>query len=136
MSRAGQIPGARFITKSRKPSAVELFLKEFGKPPRATACECERSNESSLSQIFTLTSGPGLDQMLRKEDNRLGELIHSGKSAPEVLADLYWHTLSRPPSQAEAAKFVPAIEQAPDRRAALEDIMWGLINAKEFLLRH
>ena len=113
----------------------ELFLKEFGKPPRATACECERSNASSLSQVFTLTSGPGLDTLLRKEDNRLGELIHSGNSAPEVLAELYWHTLSRPPSVEEAAKFVPAIEQAPDRRAALEDVMWALLNAKEFLLR-
>ncbi len=136
--RALQIHGARFITKAargRKSSPVELFLKEFGKPPRATACECERSNASSLSQVFTFTSGPGLDKLLRKDDNRLGELIHSGKSPSEVLAELYWQTLSRPPSDAETAKLVPAIEQTPDRRAALEDIMWGLLNSKEFLLR-
>ncbi len=136
--RALQIHGARFITKAgrgRKSSPVEQFLKEFGKPPRATACECERSNASSLSQVFTFTSGPGLDKLLRKDDNRLGELIHSGKSPSEVLAELYWQTLSRPPSDTEAAKLVPAIEQAPDRRGALEDIMWGLLNSKEFLLR-
>jgi hypothetical protein len=133
--RAGQIAGARFITKSRKPSPVELFLKEFGKPPRNTACECERSNASSLSQVFTLTSGPGIDRLLRKEDNRIGDLLREGESAADMLADLYWRTLSRPPSDAEAAKLVPAIEQSADRRAALEDIAWSLLNSKEFLLR-
>ena len=134
-TRAVSIPGARFITKARKASPAEIFLKEFGKPPRATACDCERSNASSLSQVFTLTSGPGLDQLLRKKENRLGELVHSGKSPPETLTDLYWHTLSRPPAPAELARLVPELEKAPDIRAALEDIMWSLVNSKEFLLR-
>ena len=105
------------------------------KSPRATACDCERSNASSLSQVFTLTSGPGLDKLLRQKENRLGELVHSGKSPPEILTDLYWHTLSRPPSAAELARLVPELEKAPDPRAALEDIMWSLVNSKEFLLR-
>lgn len=134
-ARAVEIPGARFITKSRKSSPAELFLKEFGKPPRATACECERSNASSLSQVFTLTSGPGVDKLLRKKENRLGELIHSGKSPADVLTDLYWHILSRPPSEAERARLVPEIEHAANARAALEDITWSLVNSKEFLLR-
>lgn len=133
--RAGQIAGARFIIKSRKPSAVELFLKEFGKPPRNTACECERSNASSLSQIFTLTSSPAIDRLLRKSDNRPGRLLKEGKLPAEILTDLYWRALSRPPSEAETAKLVSALEQFPDRRAAVEDIAWSLLNSKEFLLR-
>jgi len=133
--RAAQIPGARFITKSRKPSPDELFLREFGKPPRNTACDCERSSASSLSQIFTLTSGPGMHRLLRKEDNHLGQLLRSDTAAPAMLTELYWRTLSRPPSQAESAKLVPLIEQAADRRAMLEDITWSLLNTKEFLLR-
>lgn len=133
--RAGQITGARFIIKSRRPSAAELFLKEFGKPPRNTACECERSNASSLSQVFTLTSGPGVDKLLRKGDNRLGDLIKEGKSPQQMVDDLFWRTLSRAPTAAESAKLVPALEDESGRRAALEDIMWGLLNSKEFLLR-
>jgi hypothetical protein len=133
--RAGQITGARFIIKSRRPSAAELFLKEFGKPPRNTACECERSNASSLSQVFTLTSGPGVDKLLRKDDNRLGDLIKEKKPPQEMVDDLFWRTLSRAPTEAESAKLVPALEDESGRRAALEDIMWGLLNSKEFLLR-
>jgi hypothetical protein len=134
-TRAVAVSGARFITKARKASPAELFLREFGKPPRATACDCERSNASSLSQVFTLTSGPGLDKLLRKKENRLGELVHSGKSAVEILTDLYWHTLSRPPSEMERARLVPELEKAADARAMLEDIAWSLVNSKEFLLR-
>lgn len=133
--RAVQIPGARFITKSRKSTPAETFLKEFGKPPRATACECERSNSSSLAQVFTLTSGPALDQLLRKKENRLGELVLSGKAPSEILTDLFWHTLSRPPSAAELARLVPEVEQTPNTRAVLEDVAWCLVNSKEFLLR-
>lgn len=135
-TRAVHIPGARFITKSRKNAPAELFLKEFGKPPRATACECERSSASSLSQVFTLTSGPGLDNLLRTKDNRIGELLHSGKAPAEILTDLYWHTLSRPPSEAERTRLIPEIESARNARAVLEDIAWSLVNSKEFLLRH
>jgi hypothetical protein len=134
--RAGQITGARFIIKSRKPTAPELFLKEFGKPPRNTACECERSNASSLSQVFTLTSSPGMDKLLRKKDNRLGNLIKEGRSSAEMVTDLFWRTLSRPPSETESAKLVAVLDQEPDHRGALEDLAWSLLNSKEFLLRH
>jgi hypothetical protein len=133
--RAVELSGARFITKTRRATPAQLFLREFGKPPRATACECERSSASSLGQVFTLTSGPGMDKLIRRKENRLGELVHSGKSPAEILTDLYWNTLSRAPSDAERAHLVPEIERASDVRAVLEDITWGLVNSKEFLLR-
>lgn len=135
VKRAGQIPGARFITKSRRPSAAELFLKVFGKPPRITVCECERSNASSLSQVFTLTSGPDVDRLLRKEDNIIGAMLREVKSPAAIVTELYWRALSRPPSTAESAKLVPQVEDSPGRRSALEDVAWSLLNSKEFLLR-
>ncbi len=134
--RAIRISGARFITKSRKPSADELFLREFGKPPRNTACECERSGASSLSQVFTLTSGPGMDRMLRSPDNHLSALLKKNLTTDELLTDLYWRALNRPPSPEESARFQPLLEGPAGRRAALEDITWSLLNSKEFLLRH
>jgi len=134
-TRATQIPGARFITKSRRPTDAERFLKEFGKPPRSTACDCERTNASSLSQIFTLTSGPGLHKLLRQQDNHLARLLSSATPTANILADLYWRTLSRPPTAAESARLLPLLKDNPDPRPALEDITWSLLNTKEFLLR-
>jgi len=39
------------------------------------------------------------------------------------------------PNHRERSALTARIESAPDRRAALEDMMWGLLNCKEFMLR-
>ena len=132
---AVSLPGARFVTRSRRPDAAETFLKEFGKPPRATSCECERNHESSLAQVFTLTSGPLVDQLLRRPDNRLGTLLKDGATPETTLDDLFWRFLSRPPTPAEQERFLPVLTESSTRRAAMEDLAWALLNAKEFLLR-
>jgi hypothetical protein len=129
------IPGARFITKSKRADATEAFLKEFGKPPRATSCECERTTESSLAQVFTLTSGPLVNGLLRHESNRLTQLLREGVSPEGIVDDLFWRFLSRPPSETETARFFPLLSDSATRRASMEDLAWSLLNAKEFLLR-
>lgn len=136
LQRAGQIPGARFITKSNKRSHAESFLKDFGKPPRATVCECERVNTSTLSQVFSLTSGPVLHEVLRKKGNLIDSLLEKKLPPQDCLSALFWQTLSRPPSAAESAKLLEYLTRNADLRAGLEDVAWSLVNSKEFLLRH
>jgi len=133
---AAAIPGVRLGGRRSNATDADRFLKEFGKPPRTTVCGCERSNESSLSQVFTLTSGPGLARLLARQDNRLTALADPATDARSAIETLYWATLTRPPTGAELAALTPLLANADSRRAAVEDIAWGLINAKEFLLRH
>jgi hypothetical protein len=73
--------------------------------------------------------------MLAEPDNRLGQLLAKGKTTDEILDELYLVALSRPPSRKERQRSLELIDGAKDRRAALEDVLWGLVNAKEFLLR-
>jgi len=133
---ASAIPGVRLGGRRNKTTAADRFLKDFGKPPRTTVCGCERSNESSLSQVFTLTSGPGLASLLADPANRLGPLSDPAVEPAEALLELYWTALSRPPTSEETAALTPLLQDPATRRPALEDITWSLINAKEFLLRH
>jgi hypothetical protein len=133
---AAAIPGVRLGGRKSRSTAADIFLKDFGKPPRTTVCGCERSNESSLSQVFTLTSGPGLARLLRRPDNRLAALADPAVDPSTALDSLYWTALTRPPTGEEKAALVPLLADPAGRRAALEDIAWSLINAKEFLLRH
>jgi hypothetical protein len=135
-TRAGQLPGVQAVRLRDGPAALgDQFLKHFGKPPRLIACECERSGETTLTQAFQLVSGPAINDLLTRRDNRLGRLASSGKPPSEIIDELYWTALSRPPTAAESGRLTEYVQRATDRRQALEDIAWGLLNAKEFLFR-
>ena len=137
-TRAAELPGARVQGRRSKRSqmmAPDLFLTMFGKPPRLLTCECERSPDTSMNQAFFMISGPSVNELLTRSDNRLGALLESGKANAELVTELYWTALTRPPSAAELAKSTTHLEQAKERRAALEDVLWSLVNAKEFVLR-
>jgi hypothetical protein len=134
--RAGQLPGVQAMRFRRGTvSRDDQFLVLFGKPPRLLTCECERSSETTLGQAFQLVSGPVLNRLLTREDNCLGKLLAAGKSGAETIEELYWSALSRAPSGEELRATTAYLEKAGERRAALEDILWGLLNSKEFLLR-
>ena len=51
------------------------------------------------------------------------------------MEELYWSLLTRAPTPAESRIMTAVLASAKDRRAALEDIAWSLLNAKEFVLR-
>ena len=136
-TRAAELPGARIEGRRGKRAQMspDVFLAMFGKPPRLLTCECERSTDTSLGQAFFMLSGPAVNELLTRSDNRLGALLDSGKPNRALVEELYWTTLTRPPSPTELTKTLAHIEQAKDRRAGVEDVLWGLVNAKEFVLR-
>jgi len=136
--RAAQLPGVT-TTRGRDGSKgngdADQFLKLFGKPPRLQSCDCERSDETTLGQTFQLVSGSLINRFLTKKENRLGTLLASNKTDREILSELYWTTLTRPPTAEEYTATLRFLGQAVDRRAVLEDITWSLLNSNEFLLR-
>ncbi len=134
--RAGQLPGVEAVRlREKRKSSSDTFLTLFGKPMRLLSCECERSSETTMSQAFNLVSGPEINELLAAPDNRLQKLIAAGKDAREIITELYWHILSRPPTQAELLEFSARVGKAESQRTAYEDIAWALLNAKEFIFR-
>jgi Protein of unknown function (DUF1549)/Protein of unknown function (DUF1553) len=133
--RACQLPGLKSGRDAKKTDDGEMFLASFGKPERSLSCDCERSDDSTLNQAFQLITGPVLNRMLTAPDNRIGRLLSAGKSNEEIVEELYLAALCRPPSAKERAGALSLLGHNSDRRHALEDVLWGLVNAKEFLLR-
>lgn len=131
--RAIQVPGVQSRRKGKPES--ERFLSLFGKPTRSLNCECERSAETTLNQALNLLTGPLLHEMLTDEDNRLGRLLDAEKSNAEIVTELYRAALSRPPSERESKRALELIALSKDRRGGFEDLLWALVNSKEFLLR-
>ena len=165
--RAGQIPGVRKIKwRKETPSSGDLFLATFGKPDRLMACECERSNETTLNQVFFLVSDKGIGERMEQSESRVRQLAESDLPDAEVVELIYWSALSRAPNARElgfAMKYLAnaekgAEDQIPEPRRLLrntsteevidrtirteqrlenvQDLTWALLNAKEFVFRH
>ncbi len=126
-ARAAQLPGV---------AGEVAFLKTFGKPERLLTCECERSESTTLAQAFQMINGPTVRRKLDAADNRIGRLLAAGVGDRDLLNEVYLAALCREPKPAEIAEVNRFLSRAKERRSAWEDIVWALLNSKEFLLRH
>jgi hypothetical protein len=112
------------------------FLKTFGQPARELACECERESDGNLAQALQLINGPTVNEKVRSASNRLTGLLASKKSEKEILDDLYFVALSRAPEVDEVKAALAHIAKGKDKRKAWEDVLWAVLNTREFLFRH
>jgi hypothetical protein len=134
-TRAGEMAATPMEGRRQAGGTGMRFLKVFGKPDRLLTCECERSEDPGVLQAFQMMTGELVNGLIRMPDNRIGKLLESGKPDAAVLEELYLSALARKPTAAEAKKLLGYVGEAKDKRAAWEDVAWGLLNAKEFLLR-
>jgi hypothetical protein len=125
--RAAQLPGA---------AGTIAFLKTFGKPDRLLTCECERSDATTLAQAFQMINGETVRKKLELRSNRIGKRLDSGTTDPALLEEVYLAALGREPAAAEGTAVLGHIGRASNRRKAWEDVVWAVLNSKEFLLRH
>ncbi len=133
--RPYQVPAPPQGGRRNVGGAVERFLKTFGQPERLLTCECERNNDPGMLQVFQLITGELPQQMLRRPNNRLGRLLQSGRNDAAILEELYLAALCRSPMPPEQARLLEYVRSQPDRRAAWEDVLWAILNSKEFLVR-
>ncbi len=134
-----QFPGVPLGTRACEladPPTDHYFLKVFGQPQREMACQCERSSESNLSQALQMINGPVVHNKLRADNGRIALMIKDMKPDDEIIASLYLAALARAPSAEELTASKTHIAAQTDRRQALEDVGWAILNSKEFLFQH
>jgi Protein of unknown function (DUF1553) len=116
---------------------ASFFLDTFGRPPRAIACECERSSDPNLSQALNLMNGELLNRKLFETDGRLTCMLKDPRLTEIALVHrLYLLTFNRPPTAAETAEAKLIFAEAPSRQVGAQDLFWALLNSKEFLFNH
>jgi hypothetical protein len=130
------LPAGTHATQLPSPDVDNYFLKVFGQPARETACQCERSTESNLSQALQMINGPLVHGKIRDAKNRLRLLMASGRKPADVVQELYMAAFSRAPSEPEMNAAVHHIQASGDPMRGLEDVCWALLNANEFLFQH
>lgn len=116
--------------------AIAHALRVFGRPPRSSACDCERAMEPALPQTLYRMTDPNLLAKLRAPTGRLQQLLKSDKTDEQILEELFLGALTRPPTPSEKELFAAIRERQKDRDKAFTDALWALINTREFILNH
>lgn len=114
-----------------------VFLDTFGRPDENKDPPCERIPDSSVTQTLHLMNSREIDGRIRSDSGRAARLAKSDLSSSDLVAELYLATFSRFPTDEEsdyANRLILA--SGKDRRRVIEDLMWAMLNAPEFIIQN
>jgi hypothetical protein len=132
-SFAGLPPGFRAIELPDESSAT-YFLTVFGKPQRESACECERVGQANLAQSLHLLNSNEIQGKISGGSRIAAWMNDKEKSDSDKMTELFLTCYSRLPTADEMEIALNHIDAKKDKKKeAYEDLMWALINTKEFL---
>ena len=112
------------------------FLTVFGRPEGSTACECERANESTLAQSLHFTNSKELIAKLADPQALPQTISPTGESAESKIQEIYQRAFSRLPNEQELSSSLAYLSQKENQQEAYQDLVWALLNCKEFLFNH
>lgn len=113
------------------------FLTLFGRPERATSCQCERNAQPSISQILHLTNSPKIHAKLTHQRGTIARLTRDVTDDAKLVEELYLTFFTRFPSDEEKELALDYLKESkPNRRQAAEDLAWSMLNSLEFLFNH
>lgn len=130
------LPGvpAGFRASELPDSDVEVaFLDMFGRAPRESPCECERTSDVSLGQTLNMVNGPTIGDAIAHPQGVIAKTVAAGATNEKLIETIYLSALSRKPSAEESARAAEYFATAGEPKAAGEDLMWALINSPGFL---
>ncbi|MCB1279675.1 DUF1549 and DUF1553 domain-containing protein, partial [Prosthecobacter sp.] len=142
-------PGTRAVSlPDNSYNRASPFLKVFGRPEGASVCECERVQSASLAQSLHLMNASDVKAKLTASGGRAEMLTKAEMPEPKRIRELYLAAYSREPTAdevkiAETHLLKPRTDSAGKpldsqraKRNGYEDLLWALLNTKEFLYNH
>lgn len=130
-------PASRAISHASiasRTSPAGYAMQVFGKPARETTCDCERSGEPTLLQSVYLQNDRDVTTLIDR-GGWVAEAARQGRPPEELVRQAYLRTLSRPPNQPELQRSLAYLSESSSAEG-LRDLVWALINTKEFVVNH
>ncbi len=112
------------------------FLDTFDRPKRVTVCECERSTGATLGQVLLLANSEETESKIADGNGRVAKFMKDKKPVKDMIEELYLVSFSRLPSPAELKRTLDYVEKADNKQKAVEDVLWALLNSREFMFNH
>jgi hypothetical protein len=119
------------------------FLDVNGRPQRISACECERVNEANLAAVLHMLNSDEVQGKITRAGGRADALAKPDDKRPDAdkIEELFLWAFARKPTAEDRDAALAHIEKmvkknpmnsVAGRKAAYENIIWALVNTKEF----
>jgi hypothetical protein len=113
-------------------------MRVFGKPDRVVNCDCERVNEPTLLQSLYLQNDPLVEQQL-ESSGWLQEIAekkgqYNAAEKQSLVREAWLRTVNRPPNAIEIARALEYLDKGDSMTVGMRDLLWSLMNTKEFIL--
>ena len=127
------VPAGFRATQLPDPQINLSFLDMFGRPPRESPCECERTSDVSLGQTLNLINGPTIADAIIHPQAKIARLIAEKADNKKLVEEIYLAVVCRMPSDDERTKSEAYLAQIGNPADGAQDLMWALINSPAFL---
>ncbi len=142
-------PGTRAISlPDNSYNKSSPFLRVFGRPENQSVCECERVEAASLAQSLHLINASDVRAKLSASDGTAKRLSDEERPLQDMINEMYRLAFSRDATNEELETAVAyfsgvrvdddgkPLSETVSRVENFQDLLWALINTKEFLYNH
>ncbi len=126
------LPAGTRAVQLISPATPSPSLDVLGRCMRKRPCDGASGAGGGLAEALHLINGSTINGKLR------GGVVEALKdrSSREIVEELYRRALTRPPEPAELAEWEVSLARGVDRIEAVQDLLWTLLNSREFALNH
>lgn len=128
------VPASRAASAARQ---IRSYRDQLAKGAAALKKAKKAENEQLVAQLQKRIAGVRKRiEALQPESGAAIEQQADPDMLPEVVRNTYLRTLSREPSADELSRSVAYVESTPDQLGGVRDLLWALVNTKEFIINH
>ena len=135
-ARAMEVAGVTGAENDR--ASLAYAFQIFGRPARngLVQCDCERDQSPTIVQALYLANHPMLREKLASANGRVAKLVKDMPDDTKRVEEVFLWAVGRLPSKNDLAAALEYLKTSPTAQGGLEDLMWSLINTREFSLNH
>jgi len=119
-------------------ASMAYAFQIFGRPLRnpLVQCDCERDPSPTMVQTLYLANHPQVRDKIAAPEGRVAQVLRDSHDPARQIEELFLWTVSRPPSAADLEACLANLKASPSPRQGLQDVLWSLLNTREFILNH
>lgn len=135
-AKALEVAGSVEAGKER--ASLAYAFRIFGRPLRAgdVQCDCERDSTPTIVQTLFLANHPRVLEKIRNPQGRVAQVMKDHADDGKRVEELFLWTLSRLPTDEERQAALTLLKESKSPEQGMQDLLWSMLNTKEFLLNY